>query len=129
MNTLTLQVINGPNTGRSAMASAGEKLVVGRIRSADFAIIDPRMSREHFVLVSEDGRWLVRDLASSNGTLVNEQKGEEWMIQDGDVITAGDTRFRVVLGQDDPNTNAERNSESQPAYDNQTSRRRTWTED
>ena len=80
----------------------GEKLLVGRLgKSAshpagcDFTCPDAEMSRMHFEVWRKDGLYLLRDLHSRNGTLVNGAApiDREVMLKAGDAILAGNTIF------------------------------------
>ena len=86
----------------------------------------PRMSRRHFVLRQQDGRWTVQDLGSSNGTLLNRQPVKESGVKDGDVIIAGDTGYQVILGES-PLANQEPPGDSFES--NQQSNLATWKKD
>ena len=96
--TITLTVVTGPNSGRSVAVKDGNAPIIGRASSADFSIMDPRMSREHFRLVRKSEGWAVQDLSSRNGTELNSEKADRLLLlRDGDVIVAGDTTFRVDM--------------------------------
>jgi len=45
-------------------------VVIGRARDCSLQIAHPLVSRHHAALFPEDGQWWIRDLQSSNGTLV-----------------------------------------------------------
>ncbi len=47
--------------------------LIGRGRDCGLQISHPLVSRHHLALYPEDGRWWIRDLQSSNGTLVGGQ--------------------------------------------------------
>lgn len=49
----------------------GDEVVVGRSSSANLSLADRFLSRRHARLVLHEGSWLVEDLGSRNGTLVN----------------------------------------------------------
>lgn len=76
-------------TGRTFTATA-PATVIGRERSqAGVVLRDPNVSRRHAEL-SFDGRdWVIRDLNSTNGTLVNDVDVTECALRDGDLITVG----------------------------------------
>ncbi|MCH5376671.1 MAG: FHA domain-containing protein, partial [Planctomycetes bacterium] len=94
-----LMVTAGPVRGLSCWSDSEESMVVvGRAQECRLRIADPRMSREHFVAGFSDNRWWLRDLASSNGTIVNGQRiSKPIELRSGDVVVAGDTRFRVLI--------------------------------
>jgi pSer/pThr/pTyr-binding forkhead associated (FHA) protein len=50
------------------------KLVVGRSPSADVSIPDGQVSSKHAELSEQDGRWLLTDVASTNGTFLEGRK-------------------------------------------------------
>lgn len=60
---------------------------IGRNETANLQINSPRVSREH-VTISHDGdTYRVRDLGSTNGTLLNGQQVEEAALSDGDILS------------------------------------------
>ena len=74
-------------------------LSIGRSDDADIRISDKFASSMHARLYSRAGSWIVQDLDSTNGTLLNggELQGESEVL-DGDVVEIGDTKFRIELG-------------------------------
>jgi hypothetical protein len=70
-------------------------LSIGRSKDADVQIDDRYASGIHARLFSREGRHLVEDMNSTNGTLLNgaELRGEADLV-DGDTIQIGDTVFR-----------------------------------
>src|SRR5437762_726559 len=95
---LTLEVVNGSDSGRSVTVLPGTVLKVGRTSSAGFAISgDTFMSGVHFELECSESECLVRDLGSSNGTHVNGVRVTQAVLHDAEEISAGSTRFRVRL--------------------------------
>ena len=72
-------------------------VLVGRSRRCDVVVDDPTVSREHAGLVLFGRHWFVCDRDSTNGTWVNGRR--IWgtaSVQPGDVVSFGDTRFRLV---------------------------------
>jgi hypothetical protein len=65
------------------------KLLIGRLADSDIVLADPGVSRRHAEVRQENGRWMVADLGSTNGTQVNESTIGTWMLQEGDRITVG----------------------------------------
>ena len=74
----------------------GGECTVGRHQSATFVLDDQLVSRQHFRVVSQGGVWILEDLGSTNGTLVNGQRTTRQPLIDGDVIQAGSTQLVFV---------------------------------
>jgi|SRR5579862_3041339 len=66
-------------------------LTFGRGDDADIMIKDERMSRQHFVIDPRDGKFFARDLNSTNGTFVNNEKITEQELKVNDKVRAGQT--------------------------------------
>jgi predicted Zn finger-like uncharacterized protein len=69
---LSLAVINGPDAG-SVYRIEKPRITVGRT-GADLALNDSEISRLHAAVEIRDTTYLVEDLKSTNGTLVNGEK-------------------------------------------------------
>ena len=71
--------------------------ILGRDNSADVILDDPGISRQHTeIRVTSDGPHLIaniRDLGSTNGVLVNDQKIGRAELRDGDKIVIGVTEL------------------------------------
>lgn len=65
------------------------RVVLGRSRDADFRLHDANISRRHAVVYWEGGRAFVKDLGSTNGTLLNGCPVSSSALEDGDVLTMG----------------------------------------
>lgn len=80
-------------SGRTYTGKA-PRTVIGRERTAGGIVLhDPNVSRAHAEL-SFDGRsWRIRDLNSTNGTLVNDVDIDECALRDGDLLTLGITNL------------------------------------
>jgi hypothetical protein len=73
-------------------------LKVGRSRNNGIMIADDYLSSEHAVFTRENDSFLIRDLGSTNGTLVNgiRLKEEPMLLKDGDKIHFGQLDFLFV---------------------------------
>ncbi len=59
---------------------------------------DLKVSRHHCAISPEDGNYIIRDVGSSNGTyLNNERLTQPQTLRDGDVIEIGNTGLMVYL--------------------------------
>ncbi len=66
---------------------------IGRVESADLQIDDSRVSREHAVILREGKTYRVRDLHSTNGTLLNGQRVQDAELADGDILVIAGVEF------------------------------------
>jgi pSer/pThr/pTyr-binding forkhead associated (FHA) protein len=73
MAPLTLEVVEGPGSGRSV--EVDHPIVIGRSAEADFTVDDNQASRRHArVSPATDGSLVVEDMGSANGTYVNHNE-------------------------------------------------------
>ena len=70
-------------------------VVVGRSHDVDVRVVDSWISRIHCEISELDGTLVVRDLESTNGTLINGEQIKEALLLPGDRLTVGITSFRV----------------------------------
>jgi hypothetical protein len=80
------------STGRR-LELDGDRFVLGRLKGCDICLQDHNASREHAALVREGAGWVLEDLGSTNGTLVNGEEIDRVRLRDGDVVTIGVTEF------------------------------------
>lgn len=70
--------------------------VVGRSDDADFVLEDPYASEFHMRLVATDGRLILHDLGSTNGTYVNGRRVTSPLtLSRGDAVQIGKTVLEV----------------------------------
>ena len=69
---------------------------VGRQEDCQLRVGSSQVSRKHCQLFEQEGRLVVIDLGSSNGTYVNGKKVEgQQVLRPGDVLSLGRVKFRV----------------------------------
>jgi pSer/pThr/pTyr-binding forkhead associated (FHA) protein len=71
---------------------------VGRAAGNEIPLSDPSVSNRHCIFILHNSDIVVRDLNSSNGTLVNGQAVSEAILQPGDVIQVGVVQMRFEPG-------------------------------
>ena len=68
-----------------------ERVIIGRLAESDIVLDDPGASRRHAEVRRHDGQFVIADLGSTNGTMVNESTVGERTLEEGDRITIGRT--------------------------------------
>jgi S1-C subfamily serine protease len=82
-------ILNGPRAGER-LALGGSGIRLGRESAmCEIVLENPKVSRLHAEVVSIDGKVLLIDRNSSNGTYVNDQKIDKRFLKDGDIIYFG----------------------------------------
>jgi hypothetical protein len=76
-------------------SGAQEELLIGRLDSCDVVLENPTVSRRHARLIFRDGCWVLQDLASTNGTVVNGVAVGRCELRPGDELAVGTARLRV----------------------------------
>ncbi len=90
-----LVVRSGPRTGQSFPLQ--EITSIGRDSERnEISLDDSAMSRENTRIKLESGKFVIYDLASTNGTLVNGEKILKQVLANGDDVQIGDTHFAFV---------------------------------
>lgn len=81
-------VLNGEDTG--AAYPVKNTVSFGRAESNTVVLRDTKISRQHAEIQKQGGEYVIVDLNSSNGTFVNGQRIEEYVLSNGDEIQMGD---------------------------------------
>lgn len=74
---------------------ARSELLVGRHPDCDVVLDDLTVSRRHARLHFRDGHWVLQDLESTNGTLVNGHGAVRCRLLPGDRLMLGDAALLV----------------------------------
>jgi pSer/pThr/pTyr-binding forkhead associated (FHA) protein len=77
-------------------------VTIGRSPDNDLAVDNLAVSNHHAKVYYEAGRMVVEDLASLNGTFVNDLRVERATLHDGDSIHIGKHRIKVDTSGDAP---------------------------
>ncbi|EFH58486.1 hypothetical protein ARALYDRAFT_477473, partial [Arabidopsis lyrata subsp. lyrata] len=71
---LKLDFTQGPRAGDSLGFKPGSTIRIGRfVRGNEIAIKDAGISTKHLRIVSDSENWIIHDLGSSNGTILNSE--------------------------------------------------------
>ena len=90
-----LVVIYGADLGKKFNLDT-PSLIIGRSSKADIQIDQDSVSRNHAKIVNAGNRVTIRDLGSTNGSYVNDQLVDEWVLRDGDLIKIGRTILKFL---------------------------------
>lgn len=91
-----LVVIAGASIGEK-IPLAQNRVVIGRQSDVEIGLDDSMVSRRHAELaIGPDGRAVIRDLGSRNGTFSNERRVTEEVLHDGDLIRIGGTVLKYL---------------------------------
>jgi|GEM_PF-1527413 len=96
-----LVIRNGPHAGKQFPLRTHDSVTIGRDPAqVQFCLNDQMASGQHARVRPEEGRFYLHDLASTNGTFVNDRKVQRHLLIDGDRIRVGATEmvFREVRG-------------------------------
>lgn len=99
----SLFVVRGRDQGKHFQLSESVYRI-GREAGSDIQLVDTETSRSHAELrLGANGTWEVRDLQSSNGTLVNGRTIRQHLLSNGDRVEIGSTLL-IFTGTGQPNT-------------------------
>jgi pSer/pThr/pTyr-binding forkhead associated (FHA) protein len=90
MALVTLQVLDGADRGR-VFENLPTPVSIGREEGNSVQLNDERVSRFHLKIQEDDGKLVLTDLESTNGTKVNGETIQLWILRYGDVIALGRT--------------------------------------
>ncbi|MEM7810800.1 MAG: FHA domain-containing protein [Planctomycetota bacterium] len=91
-----------PKGGGDVIPLLADRLLVGRRPDCDVALTFPNVSSRHCELAFEDGYWRVRDLGSSNGTKVDEERvyGDTWLAPGATLTIARKHHYEIRYNAD-----------------------------
>jgi hypothetical protein len=101
-----LHRVRGTSAAEIIDLSPSRPLTIGRDDGNDIQLLDGRVSRRHGLIEYADGQYVIVDLQSANGIIVNgtriEPDPDRLALHDGDLIeigTMGVVAFRVELNR------------------------------
>lgn len=96
---ISLKVLSGNHEGK-LIPIKDEKFFIGRGDDCQLRPKSESVSRRHCALVQKDGRLLLMDLKSRNGTYVNDKQlspDKAKILKTGDRLKVGQLEFEVVI--------------------------------
>lgn len=88
-----LVCLTGKNKGQ-AYFLLGKRAVMGRSDKADIRILDIKSSREHAEIIKVGRDFVLTDLGSQNGIIVNDLKIKQHVLNEGDKVIIGQTVYK-----------------------------------
>ena len=90
MALVTLRVLDGADRGRT-FENIPTPLTIGREEGNPAQLNDERVSRFHVKIQEDQDKLVLTDLQSTNGTKVNGESVQLWLLRHGDIVTLGRT--------------------------------------
>ncbi|NQT14382.1 MAG: FHA domain-containing protein [Planctomycetes bacterium] len=98
MTLVTLRVLDGADRGR-VYEGLPTPITIGREEGNSVQLNDERISRFHIKIQEDQEKLVLTDLESTNGTKVNGESTQLWILRYGDVINVG--RTVLLFGSQD----------------------------
>jgi pSer/pThr/pTyr-binding forkhead associated (FHA) protein len=90
-----LEVVKGLDAG-SRFKITGPRVLFGRDKDSDIVIDDKSVSRKHAELIYLEGGYLLKDLDSAQGVVVNGRKVKDHFLKSGDIFIIGSSSYRYI---------------------------------
>lgn len=100
MSAAFLKVVSGAREGLNVSLSPTEPLLIGRKRG-DLILDDPLVSGAHAQIVPRDDGFVLQDLGSTNGTMVDGRLIREVVLRPGAEISIGQSRLVLFVGAEE----------------------------
>ncbi len=88
-----IEILNGPEVGQKVILSQ-DVFFIGRDSNNHLVLTDRTVSRKHAVVNLTEGQYVLSDLKSLKGILINGVKKDEGTLESGDEIAIGAVRLR-----------------------------------
>ena len=88
-----LVCLTGKTKGEAYLI-VGSRVVLGRSDKADIRVLDIKSSREHCEIAKVGRDFILTDLGSQNGVIVNDLKVRQHVLNEGDKVIIGQTVYK-----------------------------------
>jgi len=93
-----LVILNQGMTGRT-FELAVERTTVGRVEDNTLQIADASVSSHHAEIILRGSEILIRDIGSTNGTFINNEKITEMVLRPGQTLRFGQVELKIDDGK------------------------------
>ncbi len=94
LSRCALVILSGPERGRERVIE-GDVFRIGKSKDNELVLPDETVSRSHCEIVRDRRGYVLRDLGSTNGTLLDGAEIKEAWLKPGAVITVGKVELKV----------------------------------
>jgi len=91
-----LVIQNQGMTGRACELQT-DRTTIGRVEDNTFQIADPSVSSHHCEVHLRGSDILIRDLNSTNGSFINNEKITELVLKPGQILRLGQVELKLVV--------------------------------
>jgi pSer/pThr/pTyr-binding forkhead associated (FHA) protein len=110
-----LRILSGPQKGQE-YPLVRERYEVGKHESNDIVLRHQTVSRKHCELIREEGGYRLRDLDSTNGSMIDGQRIRESKVSPGAVLSIGQVDVQVLPAQRDQRSDYPRRFDPEKSY-------------
>ena len=89
-------ITRGSKEGEMYFLSDKGQTIVGRGEQCDIQIHDSGISRRHFCITKQDGKYFLQDMGSANGTFINGNRTLWQELHEDDYIVCGSSEIKFT---------------------------------
>lgn len=95
-----LRFISGKYQGGEYPLPMDREIVIGRGGELDIVLVEDMVSRKHAKITTVEGKIVIQDLGSTNGTFVNGEKIKKARLKEGDRVLIGTSILKLISAAD-----------------------------
>jgi pSer/pThr/pTyr-binding forkhead associated (FHA) protein len=99
-SSFALRFISGKYQGGEFPLPDDKEVVIGRGGELDIVLVEDMVSRKHAKITTAEGKIVIQDLGSTNGTFVNGEKIKRARLKEGDRVLIGTSILKLINAAD-----------------------------